>query len=89
MIEPMSVCELEFGRPKYQVPRFQMIAAISQEIKEAGPDHSEVRRHRVGVDHGRDRVGRIVEAIDEFEAERDQQRHAQQDERQRRAFLYR
>ena len=29
MIEPISVCELEAGRPSYQVPRFQMIAAIS------------------------------------------------------------
>src|SRR3954462_8483071 len=29
MIEPISVCEEEAGRPKYQVPRFQRIAAIS------------------------------------------------------------
>ena len=29
MIEPISVCEDEAGRPKYQVPRFQMMAAIS------------------------------------------------------------
>ena len=29
MIEPISVCELEAGRPKYQVPRFQIIAAIT------------------------------------------------------------
>src|SRR5205814_9818281 len=29
MIDPISVCELDAGRPKYQVPRFQMIAAIS------------------------------------------------------------
>src|SRR5580698_7686144 len=29
MIEPISVCELDDGNPKYQVPRFQMIAAIS------------------------------------------------------------
>ena len=28
-IEPISVCELEAGRPSHQVPRFQMIAAIS------------------------------------------------------------
>ena len=26
-IAPISVCELEAGIPKYQVPRFQMIAA--------------------------------------------------------------
>ena len=28
-IEPISVCELEAGSPSDQVPRFQMIAAIS------------------------------------------------------------
>ena len=27
--EPISACEEEFGRPKAQVPRFQMIAAMS------------------------------------------------------------
>ncbi len=30
MIEPISVCELDDGRPKYQVPRFQTMAAISR-----------------------------------------------------------
>ncbi len=29
MIEPISVCEDEAGSPRDQVPRFQMIAAIS------------------------------------------------------------
>ena len=28
MIEPISVCELETGRPNHQVLRFQIIAAI-------------------------------------------------------------
>ncbi len=28
MIEPISVCELEAGKPRYQVPRFQTMAAI-------------------------------------------------------------
>ena len=118
MIEPISVCELEAGRPRYQVPRFQMIAAISsantmakpallptcrisstgssetmpkataprgeqhaEEIEEARPDHGEFGRQRVGVDDGRDRVGGVVEAVDELEAERDQQRDEQQDDR--------
>lgn len=27
MIEPISACELELGVPRYQVPKFQMIAA--------------------------------------------------------------
>ena len=30
MIEPINVCELDAGRPRYQVPRFHMIAAISR-----------------------------------------------------------
>ncbi len=29
-IEPISVCELEAGRPRYQVPRFHRIAAINR-----------------------------------------------------------
>ena len=29
MIEPISVCDDEAGSPSHQVPRFQMIAAIS------------------------------------------------------------
>ena len=34
---PMSVCELEAGRPKYQVPRFQAIAATSSASTMARP----------------------------------------------------
>ena len=37
-------------------------------------------RQRVGVDHRRDRVGGVVEAVDELEAQGDQQRYAQQQE---------
>src|SRR5215510_3453049 len=37
MIEPIKVWELEAGRPKYQVPRFQMIAAISRANTMAKP----------------------------------------------------
>ncbi len=37
MIAPMSVCELEAGSPKYQVPRFQMMAASSMEKTMARP----------------------------------------------------
>ena len=37
MIEPMRACELEFGMPKYQVPIFQMIAAISSANTMAKP----------------------------------------------------
>ena len=35
--EPIRVCELEAGRPKYQVPRFQMIAAINKANTMAKP----------------------------------------------------
>ena len=36
-IEPISVCELEAGRPRYQVPTFQMIADTSSENTIANP----------------------------------------------------
>src|SRR5580693_8833962 len=35
--EPISVCELDAGRPKNQVPRFQMIAAINSANTMAKP----------------------------------------------------
>ena len=62
--------------PKATAPEDEQHA---EEIEEARPDHGEFGRQRVGVDHGRDRVGGVVEAVDELEAERDQQRHAQED----------
>jgi hypothetical protein len=37
MIEPISVCELEAGRPRYQVPTFQRMAAISRANTMAKP----------------------------------------------------
>ncbi len=37
MIEPISVCDEEAGRPSHQVPRFQMIAAISKAKTMAKP----------------------------------------------------
>ncbi|MNH43662.1 hypothetical protein D3C79_1056250 [compost metagenome] len=36
-IEPIRVCELEAGMPKYQVPRFQVMAAASSEKTMARP----------------------------------------------------
>ncbi|MNN75487.1 hypothetical protein D3C81_1917930 [compost metagenome] len=36
-IEPIRVCELEAGMPKYQVPRFQVMAAASKENTMARP----------------------------------------------------
>ena len=117
MIEPISVCELEAGSPRYQVPRFQMIAPISsaktiakpaldptwrisstgssammpkatapldartpRKLKSPDQTHRQVRRHRVGVDDRGDGVRRVVEPVDELEAERDQQRDPQQHE---------
>ena len=38
MIEPISVCDDDAGRPSHQVPRFQMIAAISIEKTIAKPE---------------------------------------------------
>ena len=37
MIEPISVCEDEAGRPSHQVPRFQMMAAIKSANTMANP----------------------------------------------------
>src|SRR5271155_2852634 len=37
MIEPISVCELDAGNPRYQVPRFQMIAEMSRAKTMAHP----------------------------------------------------
>ena len=37
MIDPMSVCELDDGSPKYQVPRFHTIAAHSSANTMANP----------------------------------------------------
>src|SRR5262249_61399967 len=37
IIEPIKVCEEEAGRPRYQVPRFQMIAANSRANTMAKP----------------------------------------------------
>ena len=37
MIDPISVCELDAGRPKYHVPRFQMMAATSSANTMAKP----------------------------------------------------
>ncbi|MCY1422619.1 hypothetical protein D9M71_383090 [compost metagenome] len=39
-----------------------------------------MRRQRVGVDHGGHRIGGVMEAIDELEAQGDQQCQAQQQE---------
>ncbi len=40
MIDPKRVCELEAGRPRYQVPRFQMIAdnRSAKTIAKPAPD---------------------------------------------------
>ena len=54
----------------------------AEEVEHARPDDGEVRRQRVRVDDRRHGVGGVVEAVDELEAERDQQRDAEQEERQ-------
>src|ERR1700722_2164394 len=37
IIDPMSVCELEAGKPRYQVPTFQTMAEISKAKTMANP----------------------------------------------------
>ena len=48
-------------------------SSTPEEVPHARPDHRDVRRQRVGVDHGRHGIGRVVEAVDELESQRDQQ----------------
>ena len=38
MIEPISVCELDDGRPRYHVPSFQLMAATRRADTIATPD---------------------------------------------------
>ena len=54
----------------------------ADEIEKARPHDGNLRRQGVGVDDRGDRVGGVVEAVDEFEPECDQQGDAEQDERQ-------
>ena len=54
----------------------------AEEVPAARPHDRDLGRQGVGIDDGRDGVGGVVEAVDEFEAERDQQRDAEQEERQ-------
>src|SRR5208282_475115 len=37
IIDPIKVCELDAGKPKYQVPRFQIMAATSKAKTIANP----------------------------------------------------
>src|SRR6516162_775463 len=41
----------------------------AEKIEEAGPQHGGFRRQRMGVDHRRHGIGRIVKAVHELEAE--------------------
>ena len=89
MIEPIRVCELDAGRPRYhgeaggaadlqdELDRQHRDDAEgdgaarehdAEEIKEPRPYDRDMGGHRMGVDHGRDRVRRVVEAVDELEA---------------------
>ena len=47
----------------------------AEEVEETGPDHRDIGGHCMRIDDGCDGIGRVMEAVDEFEAERDQQRH--------------
>jgi len=47
-IDPISVWELEAGIPKYQVPRFQVIAAASSENSRLQPTDQAVTRRPKG-----------------------------------------
>ena len=63
--------------PKATAPRRRKHA---EQIPAAGPHHRDLGRQSMGVDDRRYGVGRVVEAVDEFEAERNQHRDAEQDD---------
>ena len=48
------------------------------QVAQARPDHGDIRIERMGVDDRGDGVGGVVEAVDELEAQRDQQGQRQQ-----------
>ena len=50
----------------------------ADEVPQAGPDDGDVGLKRMRVDDGSDGVGGVVEAVDEFETESDEQGEAQQ-----------
>jgi hypothetical protein len=50
----------------------------SQKIPEAGPDDGDVRLEGVRVNDGGDGIGGVVESVNEFEAQGDQQRDGKQ-----------
>ena len=52
----------------------------AQEVEHARPYNRDDRRHGVGVDHRRHGVGRVVKAVHELEAQRNQECDAEQPE---------
>ncbi len=52
----------------------------AQKVEEAGPHHREERRQAVGVNHRRDRVCRVVEAVHELKRKGDDEGETQQAE---------
>ncbi len=53
-------------------------ASTPGQVANSRPDHGDVGLQRVGVDHRGDGVGRVVEAVDKLEAQRNQQGQCQQ-----------
>ena len=53
----------------------------AQQVEQPGPDHREIGRQAVSIDDGGNRVGGVVKAVHELEAQGNQQRQAQQQER--------
>jgi hypothetical protein len=58
----------------------------TEEVPGAGPDHRDIRRQRMRVDDGCHCVRGVVKAVDELEAEGDQQCYAKQQVWQDRRF---
>jgi hypothetical protein len=68
------VMRYEF-RPKIDAEFAQALAIVGEYLERQG-------RLLENKHHGCDRIGGVVESVDEFEAERDEQRDAEKDERQ-------
>src|SRR6516165_7253932 len=62
MIEPIKVCELEAGRPRYQVPRFQMMAEINSAKTIANP--AELPTCRISATGNREMMPKATAPLD-------------------------
>ena len=80
-LEP--TCRINSTGSSDTMPKATAPVEVSTPIKFQAPDQTTaiLRRERMRVDDGRHGVGGVVKSVDEFEAERDQHRDAEKDDR--------